>query len=116
VAGSFRDLEAYRRARALSNEIHDAAVQWPSHELWSIGMQLIRAADSVCANIAEGSDRWHPSDRKRLLLIARGSLRETEHWLLCAEDRGLIAKGIADRVEEIARPLNGLINKAPPRP
>jgi len=49
-----------------------------------------------------------------LLIIARGSLLEAEHWLLQAEARGLIPKGMNERIDEIARTLNGLI-KAPAR-
>jgi four helix bundle protein len=72
---------------------------------------LIRAADSVGANIAEANGRWHEADRRRLLWVARGSLHETEHWILCAEERGLLERGTAERIEDIARPLNGLIKK-----
>jgi hypothetical protein len=43
--------------------------------------------------------------------MARGSLHETEHWIACAAARGLLEEGTASRIEEIARPLNGLIKK-----
>jgi four helix bundle protein len=65
-------------------------------------------------NIAEAVGRWHTPDRRRLLIIARGSLLESEHWLLQAEARGLIPEGVNERIDEIARTLNGLI-KAPER-
>jgi four helix bundle protein len=47
-------------------------------------------------------------------LIARGSLHETEHWILRANERGLLDKGYLIRVDEIARTLNGLIKRPSP--
>ena len=38
------------------------------------------------------------------LLIARGSLLETEHWLDCARTRGLISQSYDERIADIARP------------
>jgi four helix bundle protein len=90
--------------------MYATAVRWPNFARFSIGSQLVRAADSVGANIAEATGRWHVKDRRRLLFIARGSLYETEHWIACAERRGLLTPGTVTRAQRIARPLNGLIN------
>jgi four helix bundle protein len=77
-------------------------------------MQLVRAADSVGANIAEAMGRWSVPDRRRLLFVARGSLHETEHWISVAETRGLLPAGTATQVDEISRALNGLIRQPVP--
>jgi len=114
MPATFKELAAYARAAALADELHEIVVTWPNFELWSTGIQLVRAVDSVGANIAEATGRWHTPDRRRFLFIARGSLMETEHWLLRAEGRGLLAKGWSDRVTDVRRPLNGLINRARP--
>jgi four helix bundle protein len=111
VRSEFRDLVAYDLVRALANELHQAIAAWPKFDRWSVGIQLIDAVDSVGANIAEAAGRLHAPDRRRILLIARGSLYETEHWLLTAEERGLLAAGSTDRLDEIARTLAGLINR-----
>ena len=79
-----------------------------------MGDQLTRAMDSVGANIAEATGRWTLADKRRLLLIARGSLHEAEHGIDRAEARGLLPRGTIDRIPEIARTLNGLLNKAAP--
>jgi four helix bundle protein len=55
--------------------------------------------------------RWHQRDRRHLFYVARGSLYETEHWITYAERRGLLERGTSMRVTEIARTLNGLIDK-----
>jgi four helix bundle protein len=114
VATTFKDLDAYRRSVAFAADMYDAVATWPKVDLWTTGVQLLRAADSVGANIAEALGRWHPPDRKRLLYISRGSLSETEHWVLRAEERGLLPEGCSERLSDIRRPLNGLIKKSPP--
>ena len=70
---------------------------------------MVRAADSVGANIAEAAGRWHTPDRRRLLIVARGSLYETEHWLTRAQARGLELPDTD--LQELARTLHGLIRR-----
>jgi len=114
MPSGFRDLLVYQRAMVLAHEIHAAVESWPLLDRKTVGPQLIRAATSVGANIAEATGRWHEKDRRQLLFIARGSLCETEHWIVYCEQRGLLAHGTSSRVDEIARLLNGLISKRPP--
>jgi four helix bundle protein len=114
VASNFRRLLVYERSVALAHEVHAAVEHWPVLDRKTVGPQVIRAATSVGANIAEASGRWHKRDRRQLLFIARGSLREAEHWIAYSEQRGLLARGTSDRVEEIARMLDGLIKRWSP--
>jgi four helix bundle protein len=109
MASHFRQLAAYRLATELAHGVHTAVERWPLLDRRTVGPQLIRAATSVGANIAEASGRWHENDRRQLLFIARGSLYETEHWIAYCEQRGLLAHGTSERIPEIARTLNGLI-------
>ena len=114
MAGNFNELVAYRCASELAGDLYGAVGRWPSFARWSLGIQLVRAADSIGANIAEASGRWHRADERRLLLIARGSLHETEHWLRLAEERGLLEPGMRDRLDGAGKALNGLIRKRRP--
>jgi four helix bundle protein len=109
MSGSFRGLAAYQRARALARDMYAATAAWPWFDRRTLGIQLVKSADSIAANIAEGTGRWHEKDKRRLFVTARGSLRETEHWILCAEERGLLPDGTSKRIDDISRPLNGLI-------
>jgi four helix bundle protein len=111
MAGSFRQLVVYRLATKLADDLHTEVRTWRPLDLWSVGIQLVRAADSVGANIAEATGRWNAADKRRLLLIARGSLNELEHWLLRAEERNLLEPGSSRRVDEVARALNGMIKR-----
>jgi four helix bundle protein len=95
----------------LADGLYRAVKKWPVPEQRSIGDQLVRAADSIGANIAEACGRWSRTDERRLLRMARGSLYETEHWMARAEARGLLQPGSTDQLTEIAKTLNGLINK-----
>jgi len=114
VARAFVDLRVYALAADVADSIHRAVTAWPSFERWTIGAQLVRAADSVGANIAEASDRWHQPDKRRLFVIARGSLYETQHWLARAEARGLDAGRHDPHLEGIGRMLSGLIRRPGP--
>jgi four helix bundle protein len=107
----FRDLAAYRKTGQLADEIALSVRQWPSFDQRTVGIQLVSAADSVGANVAEAYGRWGQADRLRLPFIARGSFCELEDWLARAAERGL--KGAPDALEsahEIGRMLNGLAN------
>ncbi len=104
---------AYRLAAAIGNDIYEEVVRWEKFSRWTLGIQLVRSVDSIGANIAEaqGRGRQHPADRRRLLLVARGSLYETEHWMLQAEARGLLPETSSRRLNELARTLNGLLRR-----
>jgi four helix bundle protein len=97
----------------LAKDLHQGIAGWSNFDRWSVGMQLIRAADSIGANIAEAAGRIHVADRRRILLIARGSLYETEHWVDVAEERGLLREQPAE-LDEVARTLGGLIARHTP--
>ena len=97
------DLRAYQLARALGRDVWIAVMEWPKYERWSIGMQLVRSADSVAANIAEARGRWHRPDQQRLLFIARGSLYEANNWIEVAQERGLLPDEMGGQVHELAQ-------------
>jgi four helix bundle protein len=86
----FQDLEVYRLAEELADAIWEIVLKWDVLARDTVGKQLIRAADSIGANIAEGSGRDSPGDTRRFLRIARGSLLETQHWLRRAFRRKLL--------------------------
>lgn len=74
---------------------------------------MVRAADSVGANIAEGSGRGSFQDNRRFVRMARGSLNETKHWLRRAYRRGLLSaediKRIRPIIDELAPKLNAYL-------
>jgi four helix bundle protein len=111
AVNDFRDLRAYELSRHLAARVYAAVQRWDYLDRRTVGLQAIRAADSVGANIAEATGRWHQADQRRLLLIARGSLKETEHWILVAQERGLMDSEAHQNIAELGRMINGLIRK-----
>jgi four helix bundle protein len=107
----FRSLVAYRLSSELADHLHLAVRRWPAYDRSVMGLQLVRAADSVHANIAEAAGRWTPKERRRYLLIARGSLYETENWIARARARNLLNNDYDSELTEIAKTLSGLIKR-----
>ena len=87
---SFQELRVYKLSERLADEIWKAVNTWESFAKNTIGQQIVRSADSVGANIAEGVGRGSYLDNKRFVKIARGSLYETQHWLRRAYTRNLL--------------------------
>jgi len=79
-----------------------------------VGKQLIRAADSIGANIAEGIGRGSFPENRRFVRIARGSLNETKHWLRRAYKRHLLNDGHIEQlkplIDELSPRLNAYLN------
>jgi four helix bundle protein len=108
----FRGLAVYERSVGLADALWGAIGGWDPFARWSLGIQLVRAADSVGANLAEACGRDSRADRRRVLYLARGSAFETEHWLDRAEARGLdLPKGAPAEAREISRMLNGVARR-----
>jgi four helix bundle protein len=74
----------------------------------TVGKQIVRSADSIGANIAEGSGRGTDKDYSRFLKISRGSLYETRHWLRRAYQRKLLAQ---KQISELSLIINELTPK-----
>ena len=83
---------------------------------------MVKSADSIGANIAEGAGRGTPKENKRFIRISRGSLNETKHWLRRARRRNLIGEkqkaNLKQMLNELGPSLNAYltsigVNKAP---
>lgn len=74
----FESLRVYQLSELLADEIWAIVVKWNVFARDTVGKQLVRAADSIGANIAEGSGRGTFVDNRRFVRIARGSLNETQ--------------------------------------
>ncbi len=110
----FEDLQVYQLAEKLANEIWQIVKQWDYFTKDTIGKQLVRAANSVCANIAEGRGRYSDRDNQRCVKIARGSLYETVSWLRLAYARQLLANEQVNQfkpiIDELLPKLNAYLN------
>lgn len=84
------DLEIYRMAEDFSDQIWEICIKWDYFVRDTVGKQLVRAADSIPANIAEGFGRFHYKENKNFCYYARGSLEETRNWIRRAYRRNLL--------------------------
>ena len=94
-------------SESLADEIWAICLGWNNFAKDTVGKQMVRSADSIGANIAEGEGRGSFQDNRRFIKIARGSLQETQHWLRRAYKRNLLTK---DQIEK----LKPLIDKLAP--
>ncbi len=74
------------------------------------GIDIIRSADSIGANIAEGDGRGSYQDHRRFIKIARGSLYETKHWLRRAYTRELLTTTQVETLKPIIDELSPRLN------
>ena len=76
---SYKDLQIYRTAFGLAKDVHLLTMQLPKHELFELGSQLRRSAQSVRANIVEGyGRRRYKNEFLKFLHYSESSLLETE--------------------------------------
>ncbi len=110
----FENLIVYQLAEKLANEIWNIIQKWNYFEKDTVGKQIVRSADSVCANIAEGRGRFHYQDNRRFVRIARGSLYETICFLRLAYLRKLLTKKqslkLKPIIDELSPKLNAYLN------
>jgi four helix bundle protein len=94
----------WQKAMDLAVQIYRLASRFPSTETYRMTAQLTRAVASVPANIAEGHARATRKDYANFLAIAKGSLMETETFLMLAVRLGYTS-------EEQAKPSLSLITE-----
>lgn len=106
----FENLRIYQLSEKLSDEIWGIVATWDSFAKNTIGAQIVRSADSIGANLAEGSGRGSNPDYKRFIKISRGSLYETRHWLRRAFKRDLLTKQQIDSLTPLLDELTPTLN------
>ena len=106
----FQKLRVYNLAEELADAAWAIVHSWNNFARDTVGKQLVRAADSVGANIAEGCGRQSPNDNRRFIRIARGSLLETQHWLRRAFQRKLLKPAQVAKLQTIVESLAPSLN------
>lgn len=107
---NFENLQIYKLSEKLSDHLWKIVIRWEVLARDTVGKQLIRATDSISANIAEGSGRGTDPENRRFLRMARGSLYETQHWLRRSYKRRLLSEKQVSELLPIVRELGPKLN------
>ena len=112
---TLEELKVYQLAMKVGDECWIIVSRWSHFERDTIGKQLVRAADSIAANISEGFGRFHFKENRYFSFISRGSLFETKTWIDKAVTRNLITleefSKLKTEMNELGKLLNGYIRK-----
>jgi four helix bundle protein len=119
---SHRDLIAWQKGMELAAEAYRLGKLMPKDEQYRLTSQLLRAAASVPANLAEGHARGTRKDYAHFVDIARGSLAETETFLMLIIKVGLLdsratsaALGLCTELSKILTALLQRLREPTPR-
>lgn len=115
---TLEDFKIYNQAMVLGDQIWNLVNAWKYFEKDTIGKQLVKAADSISANLSEGLGRYHYKETKNFSYFARGSLFETKTWLTKAFKRKLIEEQLfnelINELDLLGKRINAYINTLGP--
>ena len=113
------ELNVYRLSMDFGEEVWAIVAKWNYFQKDTIGKQLVRAADSIAANLSEGFGRYHFRESINFSYYSRGSLYETKTWLTKALNRGLLPEDQYNKftldIKTIAIKLNNYIKSIGPK-
>lgn len=111
---SYRDLETWKKAMDLVEEVYKETRSLPKEETYGLLSQIRRAAVSIPSNIAEGQGRDSTKEFLHHLSFAYGTLCELQTQLLLACRLGYLSQQAYEHLEDssscVARLINGLSN------
>lgn len=84
------DIVCYKISSGLSDYIWELVLHWDGFSKNTVGSQLVRATDSIGANISEGYGRYHKKDKVKFYYNARASVFESQFFVKKAYGRRLI--------------------------
>jgi four helix bundle protein len=107
---SFQRLDVYRRAIEFLAHVGDIVGDLPKGHA-DRADQLVRAAESVVRNIAEGAGRWSDADCAKHYRIARGSAMECAASLDVMQLRRLVSAEQYDRGIRLLEAVVAMLTK-----
>ena len=108
---ALEDLIALKNAEKIADSMWLFVINWQEFAKDTIGKQIVRASDSIGANIAEAFGRFNYGEKVQFLYYARGSLFETKYWLNRAVIRNLVTQTDFQRLVDQLSETGKLINR-----
>lgn len=85
IVRNFKELDVYKEAFSLQQEIFELSKKFPKEETYSLTDQIRRSSRSIGANIAEAwRKRRYPAHFASKLTDSDAENSETQHWLATA--------------------------------
>ena len=110
---NIEDLKVYELSMNIGEKVWANVNKWNYFNKDTIGKQLVRAIDSVAANLSEGFGRYHFKEKKNFSYYSRGSLYEAKTWIVKAKNRGLVNENdflsFKEDINYIGKMLNNYI-------
>ncbi len=94
-------MDVWKKSIELVKKIYKITERFPQSEIYGLTNQLRRAAISIPSNIAEGSSRSSPVERRRFFEISRSSLAEIDTQLEIAIHLGFLHIDDQDNLSEL---------------
>ncbi|RJP62138.1 MAG: four helix bundle protein [Ignavibacteriales bacterium] len=114
------EFRVYQLSMSIAEEIWNLVYNWDYFAKDTVGKQLIKAIDSVAANLSEGFGRFFYKEEKQFCYYSRGSLFETKTWLTKASNRKLISsedfEKFVQQINDIGVRLNNYISSIGKKP
>ncbi len=114
------EFRVYQLSMSIAEEIWKLVYYWDYFAKDTVGKQLIKAIDSVAANLSEGFGRFFYKEEKQFCYYSRGSLFETKTWLTKASNRKLISsedfEKFVQQINDIGVRLNNYISSIGKKP
>ncbi|HEX6323768.1 MAG TPA: four helix bundle protein [Vicinamibacterales bacterium] len=105
-ARTFKELEAWQAADGLRRDVIAMTATGRASRDFKFVDQIRRAANSACANIAEGFGRYQHKEFGQFVSIARGSLAEVQDHIVAGAAMGYWSAATAGRLDaEAAKAL-----------
>lgn len=89
---TFRDLRVYQKLKCLHLEVHTESLKFPKYELYELGSQVRRSSNAAPAILAEGWGSRHTNMYIEAINRSLGEIRETQHHLDVAKDKGYLTE------------------------
>ena len=107
---SFQRLDVYRRAIEFLSLAYDVVDDLPKGHMERAD-QLVRAAEAVVRNIAEGAGRWSEADAAKHYKIARGEAMECAASLDVMKLRKIVPEPAYERGINLLRGVVAMLTK-----
>jgi len=109
VEFKFEKLIIWQKAMVFGEDIHNLADKFPEKEKFNLSSQLMRAADSVALNIAEGSTGQTNPEFIKFLNYSIRSLAESVTCLYKAKKRSYLTEYEFDTLYNFAWNLMNML-------